>query len=208
MGQIRNSNGPMLCGLVRQAGATPVDLGIVADREDELREKIRGGLETDVLVLSGGVSMGIADLVPKVLKSLGVEQVFHQVKLKPGKPLWFGAAGKEHPTLVFGLPGNPVSSLVCFELFVRPALAHMAGRVSNRKPLRQVRLVKPYRQRGDRPVFHPAILRQEGPEEVVELLDWKGSADLRTLADADCLVQFPAGDRTYAAGDRVGVYLL
>jgi molybdopterin molybdotransferase len=208
MGQIRNSNGPMLCALVQQAGGAPIDLGIARDREEELREKIRRGLETDVLILSGGVSMGVADLVPKALKSLGVEQVFHQVQLKPGKPLWFGAAGKDHPKLVFGLPGNPVSSLVCFELFVRPALAQLAGRVANPLPLKQARLVKEFRQRGDRPVFHPAILRQEGAEEVVELLDWKGSADLRTLADADCLAHFPAGERTYAAGDRVGVYLL
>jgi molybdopterin molybdotransferase len=101
-----------------------------------------------------------------------------------------------------------VSSLVCFELFVRPALAQLAGRVANRLPLNHARLTKQHRQRGDRPVFHPAILRQEGVEEVVELLDWKGSADLRTLADADCLAHFPAGDKTYASGDRVGVYLL
>jgi molybdopterin molybdotransferase len=208
MGQIRNSNGPMLAALVQQAGGISVELGIARDREDELREKVLQGLEADVLLLSGGVSMGIADLVPKVLQSAGVEQVFHHVRLKPGKPLWFGAAGKEHPKLVFGLPGNPVSSLVCFELFVRPALAQLAGRVAPRLPLKWARLNQEHRQRGDRPVFHPAILRQEGAEEVVELLDWKGSADLRTLADADCLVHFPAGEKKYAPGERVGVYLL
>jgi molybdopterin molybdotransferase len=204
-GQIRNSNGPMLCGLVAQAGGVPIDLGIARDREDELQKKVKQGLDADVLVLSGGVSMGIADLIPKVLKSLGVEQVFHNVRLKPGKPLWFGAAGAK---LVFGLPGNPVSSLVCFELFVRPALAQLSGRVVNRLPLKWAKLTKEHRQRGDRPVFHPAFLRSEGVDEVVELLDWKGSADLRTLADADCLAHFPPGDKTYSAGERVGVYLL
>jgi molybdopterin molybdotransferase len=208
-GQIRNSNGPMLCAFVRHAGGAAVDLGIARDREEELRAKVERGLDEDVLVLSGGVSMGVADLVPKVLREAGVEQVFHKVRLKPGKPLWFGAAARgERTTLVFGLPGNPVSSLVCFELFVRPAIAQLAGRDASRRPIRRVRLAGEFRQQGDRPVYHPAFLRDEEHGAVVELLNWQGSADLRTLADADCLVIFPAGEKHYSEGEQVAVHLL
>ncbi len=119
-GQIRNSNGPLLNALVQRAGAKPVPLGIGRDDLDDLRQLVAQGLQEDVLVLSGGVSAGVLDLVPQVLQELGVEQVFHKVDLKPGKPLWFGV-NADTQTLVFGLPGNPVSSLVCCELFVRPA---------------------------------------------------------------------------------------
>ena len=119
-GQIRNSNGPLLNALVQRAGAKPVPLGIGRDDLDDLRQLVAQGLQEDVLVLSGGVSAGVLDLVPQVLQELGVEQIFHKVNLKPGKPLWFGV-NADTQTLVFGLPGNPVSSLVCCELFVRPA---------------------------------------------------------------------------------------
>lgn len=208
-GMIRNSNGPMLSALARQAGGAPIDLEVARDQEHALREKVEQGLQHDVLVLSGGVSMGVADLVPKVLRDLGVQEVFHKVRLKPGKPLWFGVAPREErTTLVFGLPGNPVSSLVCFELFVRPALARLAGHKAERLPLRGARLTGAFSQRGDRSVFYPARLREEGWELTVELLPWQGSADLRTMTDAQALAYFPAGDKHYAPGDMVGVYLL
>jgi molybdopterin molybdotransferase len=202
-GQIRNSNGPMLLAAVRQAGGAPIDLGIARDEHQELSRLIARGLEADVLVLSGGVSAGVLDLVPGVLAELGVEQVFHKVRLKPGKPLWFGVLRGQGPArLVFGLPGNPVSSLVCFELFVRPALERLAGygpidrRVS-------ARLTAPFAHRGDRPTWHPARLEtSDGGDEVLPLR-WQGSADLRTLAGANALASFPAGDRQYAPGEVV-----
>ena len=122
--KIRNSNGPLLAALVETAGGCPRDLGIARDSISSLSERIAKGLKGDVLLLSGGVSAGVLDLVPKVFQELGVRQVFHKVSVKPGKPVWFGVRSEAgRPTLVFGLPGNPVSSLVCFELFVRPALA-------------------------------------------------------------------------------------
>ena len=114
------------CGGRGTAGGMPIDLGIARDEPADLRTKIEQGLAADVLMISGGVSAGVLDLVPAVLRDLGVEQVFHKVNLKPGKPLWFGT--RKLRTLVFGLPGNPVSSLVCFELFVRPAIAKLSGR--------------------------------------------------------------------------------
>ena len=128
-GQIRNSNEPLLAACVARAGGIPRPLGIAVDQPAELRRLIAAGLESDVLVVAGGVSAGVLDLVPGVLAELGVEQVFHKVNIKPGMPLWFGILpGQPAAKLVFGLPGNPVSSYVCFELFVRPALARMAGR--------------------------------------------------------------------------------
>ena len=128
-GQIRNSNGPMLAAVVRQAGAEPIALAVARDDETDLRQKISAGLAADVLLLSGGVSAGVLDLVPKVLVELGAEEVFHKVSVKPGKPLWFGVARRDgRETLIFGLPGNPVSTFVCFELFVRPAIEGLSGR--------------------------------------------------------------------------------
>src|SRR5262249_12513264 len=119
-GQIRNSNSPMLLAQVARAGASPRYLGIGRASAESLRRLIGEGLAgSDVLVLSGGVSAGKFDLVPGVLQELGVRAHFHKVALKPGKPLFFGT---REGVLVFGLPGNPVSSFVCFELFVRPAL--------------------------------------------------------------------------------------
>ena len=135
-GQIRNSNGLLLASAVRAGGGAPMLLPIARDDEADLREKISRGLESDVLVLSGGVSAGVMDLVPRVLADLGVEQIFHKLNLKPGKPLWFGVARRgKRPTLVFGLPGNPMSSFVCCELFVRPAIARMVrGRTGSQHP--------------------------------------------------------------------------
>jgi molybdopterin molybdotransferase len=202
-GQIRNSNGPLLCGLAGQVGARGVPLGIARDDSAHLRKHVEFGLTHDLLVLSGGVSAGVLDLVPQVLAEVGVKQVFHKVNLKPGKPLWFGV---KEQTLIFGLPGNPVSSLVCFELFVRPALEKLSGRQPKGLPRRAARLTQDHKQRGDRPTYWPAHCNESSND--VTPLDWQGSGDLRTLTDANCLIHFPAGDRLFAAGDEVNVLLL
>ncbi|RIK77695.1 MAG: molybdenum cofactor biosynthesis protein [Planctomycetota bacterium] len=208
-GQIRNSNGPMLVAAVREAGATPVDLGIARDDVDDLARLIEAGLAHDVLLLSGGVSAGVLDLVPAVLKSLAVDEVFHKVNLKPGKPLWFGhkVAGTL-PTLVFGLPGNPVGSLVCFELFVRPVIAKLSGRCDIAALRVSATLTKPVAQRGDRPTYFPAAYCETNAYRRVEPLPWQGSADLATLVQANSLLVLPPGDKTYAEGEPVEVHLL
>ena len=205
-GQIRNSNEPMLLAAVTRRGADPVSLGIGRDNRDDLRRLIERGLnQADVLMVSGGVSAGALDLVPHVLIDLGVEQVFHKVKLKPGKPLWFGVCpGEGGARLVFGLPGNPVSSLVCFELFVRPAMDRLAGRTAGPTTF-TARLSSGYKHKGDRPTYLPAVLRAEGDLETVEPLTWKGSADMRTLCSANSLIHFPAGERCYEPGEVVEV---
>jgi molybdopterin molybdotransferase len=223
----------MLAALARQSGALALELGIGRDDEDDLRRRLLSGLNHDVLAISGGVSAGVLDLVPKVLAQLGVEQVFHKVNLKPGKPLWFGvrrhADGKQ--TLVFGLPGNPVSSLVCFELFVRPAIQKLRGLPPTGLARITAQLTMDHQQRGDRPTYWPAanggvavggaadhgdaattdsaVVRFANHRHPsVTPLPWKGSGDLRTLADADCLAFFPAGDRLFQAGESIEVLLL
>ncbi len=208
-GQIRNSNGPMLCALVSSAGGQPVDLGIARDTESELAHQMNLGLQEDILILSGGVSSGDFDLVPRVLRDLGVEQVFHGVRLKPGRPLWFGVLSHAKGSrLVFGLPGNPVSGLVCFELFVRPAITALAALPQKSRPTIAARLSVPFRHTGDRPTYFPVGLVSDGDRTLARLLDWKGSADLRTLACADGLAQFPAGRSEYASNETVQVMLL
>jgi len=202
-GQIRNSNGPLLCGLTAQVGARGAPLGVARDDSADLHKHIEFGLSHDLLVLSGGVSAGVLDLVPQVLGELGVKQVFHKVNLKPGKPLWFGV---KEQTLVFGLPGNPVSALVCFELFVRPSIEKLSGRQPKGLPRLTAKLTQDHKQRGDRPTYWPAQYNESS--KAVTPLDWRGSGDLRTLTDANCLVHFPAGDRLFAAGDEVNVLLL
>ncbi|MCU0877460.1 MAG: molybdopterin molybdotransferase MoeA, partial [Pirellulaceae bacterium] len=209
-GQIRNSNSLLLAGLATDAGALAATHPIVRDDAASLREHIAIGLQSDVLVLSGGVSAGALDLVPGVLADLGVDHVFHKVNLKPGKPLWFGV--KRHPsgrqTLVFGLPGNPVSGLVCFELFVRPAIEKLSGREPRGLSRTTATLTHEHRQRGDRPTYWPAALEPGPGSHRVTPLPWQGSGDLRTLADANCLAYFPAGDQTFAPGATIEVLLL
>jgi molybdopterin molybdotransferase len=160
-------------------------------------------------VLSGGVSAGVLDLVPGVLAELGIRQVFHKVSLKPGKPLWFGVLGAGEKTkLVFGLPGNPVSSLVCFELFVRPAIARLAGRAGGGLAETTAALTSAFAHRGQRPTYHPARLTRRDGQELVEPIAWKGSGDLATLSRANALACFPSGDRAYAAGEVIRVLRL
>jgi molybdopterin molybdotransferase len=203
-GQIRDSNGPLLVAAAEAAGATALDLGIARDTAESLRESLVRGLQSDVLIISGGVSAGVLDLVPSVLTQLGVRQVFHKVNLKPGKPLWFGvlpaAAGDR---LVFGLPGNPVSSLVCFELFVRPAIGRLTGRRDTSLVGVEAALAVPHVHRGDRPTYHPARLESADGKNVIRPLRWQGSGDLRTLVEANALACFPAGDREYPAGESI-----
>ncbi|MEX0676037.1 MAG: gephyrin-like molybdotransferase Glp [Pirellulales bacterium] len=208
-GQIRNSNGPMLAAAARSAGAIGIDLGIARDEPQELTKTIAYGLTFDVLVVSGGVSAGVLDLVPGVLESLGVRQVFHKVSIKPGKPLWFGVlAGESDDRLVFGLPGNPVSSLVGFELFVRPAIARLAGRATGALEETSAKLAVEHAHRGNRPTYHPARLAIVDGQPTVEPVGWQGSGDLTALACANALACFPAGDRTYPAGETIRVLRL
>jgi molybdopterin molybdotransferase len=206
-GQIRNSNGPMLLAALQAAGATAVDLGVARDTPEDLREKIERGLECDVLLISGGVSAGVKDLVPGVLAELGVAEHFHKVRMKPGKPLWFGTREAEgRTTLVFGLPGNPVSTYVSFKLFVEPALkALIGGEYDVQAHGAAYPITAPFQHRGGRPTYHPALMVMSAGDRFpsLQLLDWKGSADLATLTRAEFLAVLPAGDYELSTGDEV-----
>ncbi|MCE9631880.1 MAG: molybdopterin molybdotransferase MoeA [Planctomycetia bacterium] len=197
-GQTRNSNGPMLAAAVASLAAEPIPLGLAADRPEAIRAAVAQGLAADVLILSGGVSAGDLDLVPAIFAACGVEQVFHKVRLKPGKPVWFGRLDRgpgQSPTLVFGLPGNPASSLVCFELFVRPAVAILAGRPRDVWHLPRCRgvLTSPAKFAADRPIYLPCRIVRSGGQLDVTPLPWTGSSDLVGLAMADGLLSLPAG---------------
>lgn len=200
--QIRNGNGPMLVALVLRAGGRPEYLGIARDEPAVLKEILGKGLQADVLVISGGVSAGDRDLVPDVLAGLGVEAHFHKVAMKPGKPLLFGSRGE---TLVFGLPGNPVSAFVCFELFVRPALARLMGNYGARPPFVSAVLAGHFDHRSDRPTYHPAVLRETDTGREARLVSWFGSADLRGLAEANSLALLPPGELRLEPGTPVPV---
>ena len=185
-------------------------LPIAPDLPGPLGTILGRGLESDVLVITGGVSAGQRDLVPAALDALGCQCVFHKVRLKPGKPLWFGIGpprGDRPPALVFGLPGNPVSGLVGFLLFVKAALSVLAGKPEPRTGWVRVRLASGFAHRGDRTTLFPA--RVVDPEDRCGRLAIDrnppvvGSADLRATADADGFAIFAAGDRDYAPGEIV-----
>jgi molybdopterin molybdotransferase len=204
-GQIRNSNGPMLIAQVCRAHGRATYLGIAADTIESLTALITEGLKSDVLVLSGGVSAGKLDLVPGVLQDLGVEAHFHKVTMKPGKPVFFGTRGQ---TLIFGLPGNPVSSLVCFELFVRPALRRLAGNKEVGPRIVHAALQEELRHQSDRPTYHPAVLIEDETGRKIRAQPWFGSPDLKAVTSANAFLVLPAGEHRFAAGERLPALLV
>ena len=201
-GQIRNTNGPMLLAQAARIGGTPTDFGIGPDDEASLRSAIRHALDaSDVLLLAGGVSVGDYDFVPGVLQSLGVEIHFHKVRMKPGKPLLFGTIDHK---LVFGLPGNPGSAFVGFELFVAPALRAMLGSSEPGPHESRLALANGLTANHDRPTYHPAMVTGDR----VTALPWIGSADLRSLARVNAFIALSSGPIECAIGAVVTTILL
>ena len=205
-GRIRNSNEPMLVNQIRRACGVPQPLGVARDNRKSLREAIRVGLTHDFLLLSGGVSAGTLDLVPSELQAAGVEQVFHKIKMKPGKPLWFGKLQTEgRICYVFGLPGNPVSSMICFEAFVRSALKKFAGEF-NPAPCRETAsLTQEVSVRGDRETWFPANIFTADGKLQCETVRWGGSADLRSTANANGMAILQPGPAPRSVGELVEV---
>jgi molybdopterin molybdotransferase len=202
--QIRNSNSVSLAVQVRIAGGEPVVLGNAADRVEDLGEKIERGLKEDALVLTGGVSMGKYDLVESVLKALGAEFFFDAVAIRPGKPAVFAICqGKP----VFGLPGNPVSTMVTFQLFVAPAIDLLSGAEAHPLPLVEARLAESLNERPGLAHFLPARIEWHGPDPQVKALKWQGSGDITALAGANCFLVVPADHEKIATGERVSVLL-
>lgn len=200
--QIRNSNSISLAAQVRLAGAEPLLLGNAADNEDDLRAKIMDGLQADALILSGGVSMGKYDLVEIVLKQLGAQFFFDAVAIRPGKPAVFGKCDE---TFVFGLPGNPVSTMVTFELFAVPALDLLAGAPARPLPLLSATLAEPMNEKPGLTHFLPARIEWTQGQAAVTPLHWQGSGDIAALAQANCFLVIPSNRDRLAAGEPVQV---
>lgn len=199
-GQIYEANGPILDAQLRSAGAEVERLPAVADDEDAHREAIARGLEADVLLTTGGVSVGVHDLVRKVEAELGVREVFWGVAVKPGKPISFGV---REGRLVFGLPGNPVSALVGFELFVRPAVRALQGATDPGPDWERGRLAESVRANPGRDELVRARTRVDDKGITVEPLAGRESHMIARAAGANALVLVPRGEGEMVAGSSV-----
>jgi len=218
--QIRNSNSYSLAAQVQAAGGEPVLLPIAPDEPERLRELIADGLESDLLLLAGGVSMGKYDLVEQVLAELQAEFFFTGAKIQPGKPIVFGRVPCGRGRLAretldsppshvyfFGLPGNPVSTMVTFELFARPILEALAGMPARKLAFLNARLKSDIKTKTGLKRFLPAILSGEFEHTEVELASWQGSGDIASMTRANCYIVIPPDRERIAAGEWVPVLI-
>src|SRR5215469_5273449 len=207
--EIRNSNSFSLAAQVHQAGGEPVILPVARDEAAEIALLLRKGLQSELVLLTGGVSMGKYDLVEEVLASLGAEFFFTGVAIQPGKPLVFGqvkADGQRTP--FFGLPGNPVSTMVTFQLFVRPVLDALGGSKPEPLPFAQAKLTEPFTTKTGLTRFLPAHLGGTHEDPEVELVRWQGSGDLMAASKANCYIVVPTDRETFKAGEAVSVLII
>jgi len=207
-GRIVSSNSWSLAAHCRQLGAEPLYLGIARDTPDDVEAHLRAGMGMDVLVSSAGVSVGDRDHVRGALEGLGCRLLFWGVEMKPGYPLAFGRFESGGRALVFGLPGNPVSAMVTFEQFVRPALRRMMGFRSLFRPRVQARLAEDLRKKAGRLHFVRVQLERRGEEIVATSTGNQSSGVLRSMALAQGLLIFPAEETRLEAGDTVTVQVL
>lgn len=202
--QIRNSNSYSLAAQVRAAGGLPVLLPIAPDEPEQLRRLIEQGLQSDLLLLAGGVSMGKYDLVEQVLGELDAEFFFTGALIQPGRPVVFGRAREKY---FFGLPGNPVSTMVTFELFARPMLEALGGAQPRPLAFFPVRLKKEIKVRTGLTRFLPGQLTGQFAHLEVELAPWQGSGDITGAARANCYVVVPPDRERIAPRETVAVWI-
>jgi molybdopterin molybdotransferase len=200
--QIRNSNVESLAMQVKRAGGCPIMLPIARDLYEATRELAEHGLRFDMLLLSGGVSAGKYDIVERVLADLGAEFYFDRVLIMPGQPLVFGKARNK---FFFGLPGNPASTMVTFEIFARSAVELLGGQREANLPLVWSKLSEDFHQKTGLTRFLPAILSADGAQ--IAPLPWQGSGDVPSLARANAFLVTEPGRETWAAGDWIRVLL-
>lgn len=207
--QIRNSNSYSLCAQVIQAGGEPFQLSVAPDEEGELTTLIHAGLDAaDLLVLSGGVSMGKFDLVEMVLNKLGARFFFTGALIQPGRPVVFGEIKKGARVVpFFGLPGNPVSVMTTFDLFVRPLLDALSGAQPRRTPAVSARLKKSLKTKTGLTRFLPAILEGGLYDPAVEIVPWQGSGDLLAASRANCYLVAPPDRESLPEGEMVTVVM-
>jgi molybdopterin molybdotransferase len=205
-GRIYESNGLMVRRLATAAGAEIRDLGLIGDDREATIDAVRKGLEGDVLVVSGGVSVGPHDHVKPAFEACGVEEVFWRVRIKPGKPLWFGRAGD---TLVFGLPGNPLSAIVCFSVFIEPALRILHGEPATGPRLVRGRLAVPAGPSDSRTTFLTSKLeRQPDGTLLATPTERQGSHMTGALGESDGFVVAPHHMPHLEPGDEVDILAL
>lgn len=211
--QIRNSNSYSLAVQVRQAGGDPELLPIAPDESRRLRELIEEGLNCDLLLMTGGVSMGRYDLVEQVLSEMQAEFFFTGAKIQPGRPVVFGKcnpsakAEEKQPTYFFGLPGNPVSTMVTFELFARPMLQALAGMSPRKLAFVHAKLKSEIKVKPGLKRFLPAMLSGELENSQVELVLWQGSGDIAATARANCYIVIPPDRERIPPGEFVPILL-
>ena len=209
--QIRNSNSYAIAALVKAEGGVPARLAIARDSFAELKERIERGMAGDLLVLSGGVSMGKYDLVEQVLAELGAEFLFTGALIQPGRPVVFGRLPTFDPlrpwVYFFGLPGNPVSTQVCFHLFVAPMLRGLAGRTAVAPRFVEARLAEAVKGGAKVTRFLPAELGGGWDGVAVRVVGWQGSGDVAANARGDGYAVLPLGVEAFAAGETVRVLL-
>jgi molybdopterin molybdotransferase len=198
--QVRNSNAHSLAAQVRRAGGIPEILPVARDAAESIRTLIERGLAADLLLISGGVSAGKYDLVEPVLASLGAEFYFDRVLIRPGQPLVFGVVRER---FFFGLPGNPASTMVTFQVFARAAVELLAGEREPRLPLTLARLTVAFRHKPGLTRFLPARLSADGAE--LTPLAWRGSGDIPALARANAFLVARAEQEDWNAGDLIEV---
>jgi molybdopterin molybdotransferase len=200
--EIRNSNSYSLAAQVKAAGGEPVVLPVAPDEPCRLRELIGEGFKADLLLLSGGVSMGKYDLVEPALAEFGTEFFFTGAQIQPGRPVVFGKARHKY---FFGLPGNPVSTMVTFELFVRPVLDALAGLAAQKLKFTHAKLKSEIKTKTGLTRFLPAVLSGELDRTEVEIVPWQGSGDIAATARANCYVVIPPDRERIAAGEWIAV---
>ena len=203
--QIRNSNAYCLAAQSRLLGIEADYLGIARDEKEDLREKILAGLERDVLIITGGVSMGEYDFVRDVFVELGVEILFSKVAIKPGKPTVFARRGKK---LVFGLPGNPLSSMITFECFTRPVLGRMCGMKQPGNRRVHGAMTEDVRQTPGRTAYLPARIEWTTNGWAVRPISWKNSADMVGFSGANATLIFPGERNLLSRGETVEIMIL
>jgi molybdopterin molybdotransferase len=203
--KIVNSNSYGIAAQAKEAGGLPMLLGIAKDSPEDLKAKIRQGLNADFLVLSGGISMGDYDFTKPVFQELGGEMNFWKLAIRPGQPVAFGKIGK---TLAFGLPGNPVSSMITFEQLVRPAILKMCGSQTLARPVVQAIFQEKFSKRPDRRHFLRGILWMENGMLMVRTTGSQGSGILTSMVKANGLIDIPVEVEKLKPGDVVNVQVL
>ncbi len=211
--EIRNSNSYSLAVQIQQAGGDPLRLPIAPDEPNHLRRLIEQGLQADLLLMTGGVSMGRYDLVEQVLSELKAEFFFTGAQIQPGRPIVFGRCGAPKPasepqfSYFFGLPGNPVSTMVTFELFARPMVESLAGMIPRKLFYVQAILKQEIKIKPGLTRFLPAILSGEFENSRVELVPWQGSGDIAATARANCYLVIPPNRDRILEGELVSIIL-